>query len=129
MTLLCLTNPSSIFWQKFVPEDLKENEKKLANRVIPNVMNERKMFPNIDPKMHLYIFNKELWGIKIPSRSDAREVDFEEDEWIHENQYVLDEAGHQWPEKLFEFKDIGAGESDPELKIAEKEEMIIQNIF
>lgn len=92
-------------------------------------MTERKMFPNIDPKMHLYIQNKELWGIKIPSKSDASEVDFEEDEWIHENQYVLVEAGHQWPEKLFEFKDIGEGEEDEELKIGAKEEVLIQNTF
>ena len=83
--------------------------KDFYNRIIPNVMDKRKMFPNIDPKMHLYIYNKELWGIKIPSKSDAREVEFEEDEWIHENQYVLSKDGHQWPEKLFEFKDIGDG--------------------
>lgn len=103
--------------------------KDFYNRVIPNVMTVRKMFPNIDPKMHLFISNNSLWGIKIPSRSDAREVDFEEDEWIHENQYVLDENGHQWPEKLFDFKDIGAGEEDPELQIGAKEEVLIQNTF
>ena len=92
-------------------------------------MTSRKMYPNIDPKMHLYIFNKELWGIKIPSKSDAREVDYMDDEWIHENQYVLEETGHQWPEKLFEFKDIGEGEEDEELKIGAKEEVLIQNTF
>ena len=41
--------------------------KDFYNRVIPNVMTVRKMFPNIDPKMHLYIFQKSLWGVKIPS--------------------------------------------------------------
>ena len=66
-------------------------------------MTQRRMNPNIDPKMHLFITGTELWGIKIPSKCNAREVDFEEDEWLHENQYVLDPNGHQWPEKLFSF--------------------------
>ena len=78
--------------------------KNFYESVIPNVMNQRHMFPSVDPAMHLYIHNQCLWGIKLPSKSMTREVDFEEDEWIHDNQHVLDDKGHQWPEKLIDFK-------------------------
>ena len=65
--------------------DLQLINKEFYETIIPTIMTNRKMFPNIDPKMHLFIYNSELWGIKIPSKSIAREVEFEEDEWLHEN--------------------------------------------
>lgn len=41
--------------------------KQFYNDIIPNVMDKRKLLPNIDPQMHLYIHENQLWGIKIPS--------------------------------------------------------------
>lgn len=92
-------------------------------------MDERKMYPNINPNMHLYINDKQLWGVVIPTKSQTVEVVFDDDTWIHENQFEFDKKSYQWPEKLFEFKDVGSGQADAELKIGEKEELIIQNIF
>ena len=79
--------------------------------------------------MHLFIHNQQLWGVKVPSRSTTREIDFEEDEWFHDNQHVFDVKGNQWPEFLFDFKDIGKDETDQQLKIGEKEDILIQYIF
>lgn len=42
---------------------------------------------------------------------------------------MLDEGGNQWPEKLFDFKDLGEDEDDADLKIGEKEEVLIQYTF
>lgn len=78
-------------------------------------MMQRKLFPSIDPQMHLYLQNQCLWGIKMASKSNTREIDFEEDAWFHDNQHELEEAGHQWPEKLVDFKELGQGLDDPEL--------------
>lgn len=81
------------------------------------------------PKMHLYIFNQSLWGLEISGKTDTREVEFEEDKWIHENQFEFDESSDQRPKKLFDFKDIGMYEEDEELRIGAQEEVLIQNTF
>lgn len=109
--------------------ELQRVNKEFYNRIIPVIMNERKMFPNIDPKMHLFLHNQCLWGIRMSNKSTTREIDFEEDEWIHDNQHVIDENSMQWPEKLFDFNEIGKGETDPELKINQKEDVLIQYTF
>lgn len=99
--------------------------KQFYQDIVPNVMEQRKMFPSIDPQAHLYIHEGQVWGIKIPSQCITREVEFEDDEWIHENQHELDQQGHHWPEKYFDIADIGKDGDDPELKIAENEEVLI----
>jgi len=108
---------------------LQECSKEFYERLIPRVMYARNMFPSVDPQMHLYIHNQCLWGIKLPSKSVTREVDFEEDEWIHENQHVLDDKGHQWPEKLIDFKELGKDSGDPTLEIGQREDVLIQYVF
>ena len=47
----------------------------------------------------------------------TNEVDFEEDSWFHDNQHEFDVKGHQWPEFLIDFKELGKDESDPQLQI------------
>lgn len=108
---------------------LQQLNKEFYNKVIPTVMYNRHMFPSVDPQMHLYISNQCLWGIKLPSKSVTREVEFEEDEWIHENQHVLDEKGHQWPEKLIDFRQLGKNTGDPTMEIGQREDVLIQYVF
>lgn len=93
-------------------------------------MTQRKLYPNIDPQMHLFIDQQCLWGVKVPSKSSTLEIDFDtDDRWFHDNQHVFDEKGHQWPEKLIDFRQIGEGESDSSLKIGQKEDVLIQYCF
>jgi hypothetical protein len=37
--------------------------------------------------------------------------------------------GHQWPEKLIDFKELSQGQEDPDCKIGEKEDVLIQYVF
>ena len=69
------------------------------NNIIPNSLHvlHIKKIDIYQPIMHLYIFNKGLWGIEITGRSDTRSIEFEEDEWIHENQYKFFENSNQLP--------------------------------
>ena len=79
--------------------------------------------------MHMYIHNQCLWGIRMSSKSITIEIDFENDAWFHDYQHTLDDKSHQWPEKLIDFKKIGEGQDDPDLKIASNEDILIQFCF
>ena len=103
--------------------------KDFYNNVVPNVLNARNMFPSVDPKMHLFLHAKELWGLKLPSYVDTRLVDFEDDEWFQECQYELKKDTSIKPIKLFSFSDIGKDLKDPEAKVHEHEQLLIQYIF
>ena len=52
-----------------------------------------------------------------------RLIDFEEDPWRQDNQYLIEDE-NMGPKLLFNFKKIGEGEDDNELKIDEKEEVL-----
>lgn len=112
---------------KFIAMNLVNRQ--FYDRIIPEVMTQRKLYPNIDPQMHLFIYNQQLWGVKVASKSTTLEIDFEDDKWFHDNQHEFDEKGHQWPEMLIDFKEIGQDETDPQLKIGQKEDVLIQYCF
>jgi len=65
-----------------------------------------------------------LWSLQITNTTNLKFIDFEEDPWRHDDQYVITAGSNTKPKKLFDFKTLGEGSNDAELKIAEDEEIL-----
>jgi hypothetical protein len=48
-------------------------------------MRNRKMYPSIDLQLHLFIHDNKLYGHHLDNNTPTTEIDFEEDEWRHDN--------------------------------------------
>ena len=57
------------------------------------------------------------------------EIDFEEDEWRHDNQYIFADKSLNAPELILDLKAFwDEAEMDPAIKLAEDEEILLQYI-
>lgn len=77
--------------------------KHFYDKIVPQVMRNRQLNPVIQKKLHLYIKDKKVYGMMINPTSQPREIDFEEDEWRHDSQYVTEDR----PFLLFTFDQLG----------------------
>lgn len=80
---------------EFLPIDciLRYNvlNKLFYNKIIPIVMKNRGIYPTITPELHLLIKENTLWSLQFSNSVNLKEIDFEEDEWRHDNQYVIED--------------------------------------
>ena len=67
--------------------------------------------PQINSEMHFFIKEKELWGICLSNSTPLREIDFDEEEWRQDCQFVIDpidtansESMDHKAIRLFDFK-------------------------
>ena len=63
--------------------------KKFYDDNVPKIMNKRAMFPQINNEMHFFMKEKKLYGMTLTNNTPSREIDFEEDPWRQDYQYVL----------------------------------------
>jgi hypothetical protein len=54
-------------------------------KIVPEIMRNRKMYPSIDLQLHLFIHDNKLYGHHLDNNTPTTEIDFEEDEWRHDN--------------------------------------------
>lgn len=47
------------------------------------------MYPQINNEMHFFLQEKKLYGLTLTNNTPTREIDFEEDPWRQDYQYVL----------------------------------------
>jgi len=94
------------------------------DKIVPEVMRNRKLYPCIQNEQHLFIKDNALWSLQITNTTSLREIDFEDDKWRHDDQFEIQAGSNVKPKKLFSFKSLGEGKDDPELKIAEDEEVL-----
>lgn len=88
-------------------------------------MRNRKLIPCIQGEANLFIKDKALWGLEITNSTQTEEIDFENDAWRHEDQFVISENSSSKTKKLFTFESINqAAGADEELKIAADEEIL-----
>ena len=100
------------------------NKKYFYSRLVPSVMWDRRIFAVIDQLEHLFIKNKTLYGIKVSSSTVTEEIDFEEDNWIHDFQHQIQyNRCLTKPQRLFAFSELGEGAADEELRIQSDEEV------
>lgn len=95
-------------------------------------MKNRGIYPTITPELHLLIKDNALWALQFSNSVNLKEIEFEEDEWRHDNQYTIEDKSLGRLEKvlnfdvLYNFEDGKATDDDidPRAKIAEDEEII-----
>jgi len=90
------------------------------DRLVPEIMEQRKLYQSLDKDTHLFIEKNKLYGLGINLKHDIKEVDFEEDNWRHDSQYTIDDK----PKMLLDFAKLGEGEEDEELKVASDEQIL-----
>lgn len=58
-------------------------------------MRNRKLYPCIQAEAHLFIKDNALWSLQVTNTTETKEIDFEDDLWRHDNQYVItNQAGN-----------------------------------
>ena len=59
--------------------------KKFYNETVPKIMNSRSLYPSCDMELHLFVKDTILYALRLSNGTPVREIDFEEDEWRHDN--------------------------------------------
>ena len=90
------------------------------DRLVPEIMEQRKLYQSLDKDTHLFVEKNKLYGLAINLKHDIKEVDFEEDNWRHDSQYTINDK----PTLLLDFAKLGEGETDEELKVASDEQIL-----
>ena len=98
------------------------------DKIVPEVMRNRRLYPCIQNEQHLFIKDNALWSLQITNTTALREIDFEDDKWRHDDQFEITAGSNTKPKKLFDFKSLGQGSDDAELKIADDEEVLPQYV-
>ena len=82
------------------------------------------MNPVIVANMHLFIQDRKMYGFHMNITNNLREVDFEEDEWRHDNQFTVDAK----PRLLVDFNkplpQPNVDEFDEDFKLDDDEEIL-----
>lgn len=105
--------------------------KKFYNEVVPTMFSTNHQYPSTDMKYNLYIYDQALWALKVGAGTVTREIDFEEEEWLHDNHHIFtstDGSSGNRLMKLFNFNEITGSEESKEnedLKIKDNEEVLI----
>lgn len=80
------------------------------------------MNPTTDAQMNLFIHQNALWGLKCAVKTQTRLIDFEEDEWLHDNHHEFQSTDGSTGNKLVKLFDFA------DLKIESNEEILIQYV-
>jgi hypothetical protein len=75
------------------------------DKMVPEIMKQRRINPKIRLDMHLFLKGKKLYGMAISLADQITEIDFEHDDWRHDSQCVINVQ----PKLLFDFE-TGFGE-------------------
>jgi len=97
------------------------------DKLVPEIMRNRNLYPCIQNEQHLFIHENALWSLQLTNNTQLEYIDFENDLWRHDDQWIIKEGSNTKPVKLFDFKDIGA--TDESLKLADDEEILPQYVF
>ena len=106
--------------------------KKWYNEIVPTIFETNHLLPSTNNNYILYIKNMVLYGLKVGGMTNTREVEFEEDEWLHDCHHEFrtsDGSGGNKLVKLITFSEVGADSADEELKIKPNEEVLIDYIY
>lgn len=102
--------------------------KEFYDKIVPEIMRNRKMYPSINLQLHLFIRDDKLYGHHLDNNTMTTEIDFEEDEWRHDNQYVFADKSLNAPELILDLKKFWEDDIDPKVKLAQDEEILLQYI-
>jgi len=91
--------------------EMQKISREFYDDLTPIIMRNKKMLPVIQKNLHIFIKDRKVYGIHLNPSVKTREVDFEEDPWRHDCQFVTD----QKVKLLFKFED---------LKLADDEELL-----
>ena len=72
-------------------------------------------------ELHLFVKDTVMYALHLSNGTPVREIDFEEDEWRHDNQYILTNKAINKVEKIFDFKELWENEKYKDLNIMEKD--------
>ena len=75
------------------------------NDVVPKLFRNRKFNPCITPETHIFAKNSIIYQMQFDNFVNTREVDFEEDEWRHDNHYIITDADRK-PQKLIDLNQL-----------------------
>ena len=81
------------------------------------------MFPLASRQNYLFIKENKIYAQNYSNATKTREIDFENDDWQHDNQYVFDDEYSNHPTAIVDFQDL------KDLAMLEdNEEVLFQNI-
>ena len=102
---------------------LNSVNKRFYNQIIPEMMRNLKMFPLASRQNYLFIKENKIYAQNYSNATKTREIDFENDDWQHDNQYVFDDEYSNHPTAIVDFQDL------KDLAMLEdNEEVLFQNI-
>lgn len=67
------------------------------------------LFPSSNMELHLFVKDTKMYSLHLSNGTPLKEIDFEDDEWRHDNQYVLTNKDVNKPELIFDFKELTEG--------------------
>lgn len=73
------------------------------NKIIPQVFKNRSLYPSIIPELHLLIKDGNLWSLQFSKTVKVREIEFEDDDWRQDDQYVIADSSLGKLEKIVDF--------------------------
>ena len=99
------------------------------DKIVPEIMRNRKMYPSIDLKLHLFIRDDKLYGHHLDNNTPTIEIDFEQDEWRHDNQYIFADKSLNGSELILDLKKFWDEDMDPSVRLNKDEEILLQYII
>ena len=111
-----------------VPQILQLNlvNRQFYEEVVPHFMRNRNLNPSITPETHIFAKGGTIYQLHFNNQVPTREVDFEEDEWRHDNQHKILDANVK-PQPLIKVSDL-VDHPDQDIKINNDEEILSQYI-
>ena len=95
------------------------------DKIVPEIMRNRKMYPAINLQLHLFIHDDKLYGHHLDNNTIVTEIDFEEDEWRHDNQYVFGDKSLNAPEMILDLKSLQGEDLEAGVRLKEDEEVLL----
>ena len=83
------------------------------------------MYPAINLQLHLFIHDDKLYGHHLDNNTIVTEIDFEEDEWRHDNQYVFGDKSLNAPEMILDLKSLQGEDLEAGVRLGEDEEVLL----
>lgn len=84
----CLLAISEFLTPKFLL-DFQLMSKKYYDKIVPQIMMKRNMYPSLQTEIHFFLDKKVLYGLKLTNATETREIDFEEDPWRQDYQNII----------------------------------------
>ena len=97
--------------------------KKFYNQIVPNMMVNLKMFPLASRQTYLFIKDNKIYAQNFNNATKTKEIDFEDDAWQHDNQYVFNDEYSNHPTAIIELQDL----KDAAM-LTDDEEILFQNV-